>query len=152
MHNNTDMQKKYILALLSLLLISCSQPKDPKTEAAEHSSAASHALKGHNYMLAEQYSLKATDLQPEVPEYWTGLGMAQASQEKNDEAKASYEKAISILKSEDQQRYEDQAYILLLLGRKEEAALAVEAYNKQTRQTLNVSNLSDEESERFKVK
>jgi len=143
----------YATIMSLLLLASCNDKSDTSVEAQKSASLASHAFSAKNYAQAELLLSEATKLRPDVPEYWTGLGMAEAIQGKKNKAVRSYEKALELLKNEDQQRYLDQAMLLAYLGRKEEAEETFEKHKADDdTHGLSISIILNDETKPFRVK
>ena len=121
-------------------------------EARAAASLASEALAAGNYSLAEEHAAKATALRPQVAEYWTGLGMAEAAQGKKEAAIQHYEKALLLLNKEERQRYLDQAMLLAYLGRIDDAQTALDKHKANVYMPkLSISMFLSDESRPFRT-
>ena len=105
-----------------------------------------------DYQAAEKYIREATIARPAVAEYWTGLGMAQAAQNKSLDAEASYEISLALLVAENPRRFADEAMILGYLGRINEAEEAIKNYNSTHDPDIDISTFLDDEFKTFQIK
>lgn len=79
--------------------------------------------------------------------------MAEAVQEKKDEAIRSYEKALELLNKEKTQRYLDQAMLLAYLGRKDEAEAKIEKYKAEDDTPgISIEIFLSDETKHFRIK
>jgi tetratricopeptide (TPR) repeat protein len=111
---------------ITITVIKGSKEQIAKTIATEMQKA-SKSFKNENYSIAEFHFKTVVKLKPDFAECWSGLGMCLAKQEKNNEAKRAFEKALSIHQKRYKQSPKDhnelwqQVIVLIFLNRKSEA-------------------------------
>jgi tetratricopeptide (TPR) repeat protein len=114
----------------ALSLTGCSKkvisPLD-RAEAANMASEADFAMNVHEWARAEGLYAKATALCPDTGLTWIALGVARMHLNDHSGARSAYKSAASAYKSayegdpSNSQALEQQAYVLVLLGRQDEA-------------------------------
>jgi Flp pilus assembly protein TadD len=114
----------------ALTLTGCSKkvisPLD-RAEAANMASEADFAMNVHEWARAEGLYAKAAALCPDSGDTWITLGVARMKLNDHSGAKSAYKSAVGAFKSafesdpSDSQALEKQAYVLVLLGRQDDA-------------------------------
>jgi tetratricopeptide (TPR) repeat protein len=136
-----------------LLAAGCSKkvkevPEVTKMEAATLISEAQFAMSIREYGRAEELIQRAIDLTDEVPEYWVSLGMTRRKQDNTDGARKAYKRALELHK----ERYEEskkpeelaqQAFVLALLGKTDEALKVLENGLKQYPDSPAMKKMAD---------
>jgi tetratricopeptide (TPR) repeat protein len=135
----------------ALLLAGCSKKEPDPAVAAEArmlASEAQFAMQIREFKRAEELMQRAIDLRDEQPEYWVTLGMARRRQDNTSGARKAYEKALSMHTS----RYKDeknpeelaqQAFVLALLGRTDEALKLLEKGVKDHPDSAALKKMAD---------
>lgn len=115
--------------------------------------AAQIAAAGSRYMAAGQFSdayskfQQAAELRPEVAEYHVGAGMAAAKLGKKEEAAKQYGGAEQILARQaqhDPERVDDEAMVLVLLGRTADATGELKAGAKRFPNSRKLERLASD--------
>lgn len=108
-----------------------------RKQAAHLASEAQFALTLREYARAEESLAKAVQLDPTAGALWTNLGAARLKQGKRDAARDAYKGALNAYEAQakanksDAQPWLRQAYVLALLGRKEDGRALIEKAAKQ---------------------
>lgn len=122
----------WILVLSVSLWVSC-KPKPREVSSVERAQAlqlasdAQISAQLRDYAKAVEALSRATQLDPEVPAYWSGLGVNRMRQGDKSGARKAYEKAVSIYEDLAKKDPKDavpllkQIEALVLLGRVEDA-------------------------------
>jgi tetratricopeptide (TPR) repeat protein len=97
-----------------------------KAEAASLASEGQFAMQIREYSRAEELFRRALKLRDDVPEYWVSLGMALRRQDKKEGARKAYKEALGLhaaryKEGNEPEQLSQQAFVLALLGRAEEA-------------------------------
>jgi tetratricopeptide (TPR) repeat protein len=98
-----------------------------RAEAANMASEADFAMNVHEWARAEGLYTKATALSPDLGDTWIALGVARMHLNDHSGAKSAYKSAVEAYKSAfksdpgNAQALEQQAYVLVLLGRPDDA-------------------------------
>lgn len=143
-----------VFACVAVLFSSgCSQkpkevPEVVKKEAATLVSEAQFAMSIREFSRAEELIQRALKLREDMPEYWVSLGMARRKQDDKKGARKAYEKALGL----HQDRYKSdhapeelaqQAFVLALLGRNDEALKVLEKGLKDHPDSAVIKKMAD---------
>jgi len=114
----------------AVLLAGCSRKEVTALErkqGASFASEADFAVTLRDYARAEGLLAQAVQVCPDTREYWLSLGIVRRRLDNRSGAKAAYEQALELARdtyrrnSQDTQPLLQQAYILALLGRMDDA-------------------------------
>ncbi|MFA6962377.1 MAG: tetratricopeptide repeat protein [Opitutaceae bacterium] len=127
------MKRLLTLLVCVIVLVSTGCSKKPKevskvdiAQAASLASEAQFAMQIREYSRAEELIQQALKLRNDMPEYWVSLGMARRKQDDTSGARKAYEKALELhtalyKKDHAPEQLSQQAFVLALLGRTDEA-------------------------------
>jgi tetratricopeptide (TPR) repeat protein len=123
-------------------------PAAVKTEAAMLISEAQFASSIREYSRAQELVERAIKLRDDVPEFWVTLGMARRKQDNKDGARQAYEKALGLHKArykadKNPEDLAQQAFVLALLGRTDEALKLLEKGVKDHPDSASMKKMAD---------
>ncbi len=134
-----------------LLFAGCSKKEvSPAVEAEARMliSEAQFAMQIREFKRAEELVQRALDLRDDQPEYWVSLGMARRRQDNTSGARKAYEKALGmhVARYKEDKKPEElaqQAFVLALLGRTDEALKLLEKGVKDHPDSAALKKMSD---------
>ncbi|HEY9250492.1 MAG TPA: tetratricopeptide repeat protein [Rariglobus sp.] len=123
-------------------------PEAVKAEAGMYYSEAEFAMQIREFARAEELIQRAIKLNDDVPEYWVRLGMVRRKQENKDGARKAYKQALELhsahyKKTKEPKELAQQAFVLALLGRTDEALKLLEKGLKDHPDSPEMKKLAD---------
>ena len=142
------MKRFVLLLLLACCVAGCSKKKEitplNRKQGAALASEASFAISVRDFARAEGLLAQATEVCPDNPDYWVGLGTARRKQDNRAGAKEAFQTALNASRdiykrdSKNSQSLLQQVYLLALLGKIDDARDTLEKARKNHPDDRNV--------------
>lgn len=142
-----------VVSAALLLSAGCSKKQAEVSSAAQKEAAmlmseAQFAMQVREYARAQELVERAVKLNPTLPEYWVSLGITRRRQDDRDGARKAYKQALEL----HEERYKaiktpqevvQQAYVLGLLGRTDDAMKLLEKGVKEFPESTELKRVAD---------
>lgn len=142
-----------LACVVALVAVGCSKkskevPAAVKAEAETLLSEAQFAMQIREFSRAEELIERAIKLRDDMPEYWVSLGMARRKQDDTGGARKAYKKALGLhvaryKADKTPEELAQQAFVLALLGQREEALKILEQGLKEFPDSQVMKKMAD---------